>query len=580
MKRFACVGLPIVLAATVLWADDRTQLYSDPEPPPREVLDRLNLKQEWRTYVPMDGRKDGFISIQLADGQMFVQTRSGMVAVLDAETGRILWHTTFGKSYQASFPLAINSFAVYAVNGGTIYALDRTTGAVKWKFRQPEGLSTAPVADDVQMYLSTGSGRMYGYFLPVPSSTEGGKTPSLTAPPPPTPDKSVDTTAGSPYASPPGSDKEAAVLREPQPTFSWEAQTHARLKFTPLMSYESLLAATPTGTIVGVSKYPFNSAVPEVYRIKLDGPIAAAPGHFDDVLKNGQVEETAYVGDDTNVYAIGVSGGKQRWRFTVGTAVLHQPIATAEDVYVTTERNGMFRLSRTSGEPQWRIKRGNRNVESNADADRLLAVNPKFVYATDKSNRLLILDRNLGTEVSSYNTRDFAFPVSNEMNDRLYLAANSGLIVCLHDKEYTKPYFHQKQTAGGIGRSPEDRIKLAKDNLARKISHPGFPDPMPLREAIERLRKNYGVQIFSSDGVFTRQNLAPINDKPVTVPKVDNVPLEEFIKKILAQVGATFELTADVLQVVPLKVKPPPDKDKGPGDKGPGPMPPDAKPPG
>jgi outer membrane protein assembly factor BamB len=568
MKRFACVALPIVLAATVLWADDRTQLYSDPEPPPREVLDRLNLKQEWRTYVPMDGRKDGFISIQLSEGQMFVQTRSGMVAVLNAETGRILWHTTFGKGYQASFPLAINAFAVYAVNGGTIYALDRTTGAVKWKFRQPEGLSTAPVADDVQMYLTTGSGRMYGYFLPVPSASEGGKTPSLTAPPPPPPDKNVDTTAGSPYASPPASDKDAAVLHEPQPTFSWETQTNARLEFTPLMSYESLLAATPTGTIVGVSKYPNNSAVPEAYRIKLDGPIAAPPGHFDDVLKNGQIEETAYVGDDTNVYAIGIAGGKQRWRFTVGTAVLHQPIATAEDVYVTTERNGMFRL-----------KRGNRNVEFNADADRLLAVNPKFVYAADKSNRLLILDRGLGTEVSAYNTRDFAFPVSNEMNDRLYLAANSGLIVCLHDKEYTKPYFHQKQNAGGIGRAPEDRIKLVKENLARKINHPGIPDPMPLREAIERVKKSFGVQIFASDGVFTRQNLAPINDKLVTVPKVDNVPLDEFIKKILAQVGATYELTAEVLQVVPLKAKPP-DKDKGPGDKGPAPMPPEPKPPG
>jgi outer membrane protein assembly factor BamB len=574
MKRFAWVSLPIVLATAVLWADDRTKLYSDPEPPPREVLDRLNLKQEWRTYVPMDGRKDGFVSIQLADGQMFVQTRSGMVAALDAETGRMYWHTTFGKTYQASFPLAVNSFAVYAVNGGTIYALDRATGAVKWKFRQPEGLSAAPVADDVQMYLSTGSGRMYGYFLPGASATEGGKTPALTAPPPPTPDKTVDTTSGSPYASTPSGEKEGIVYREPQPTYAWETNTHARLEFTPLMSYEALFVATPNGTVVGVSKYPFSSVVPELYRLKLDGPITAPPGHFEDVFKSGQVEETAYVGDDSNVYAIGIAGGKHQWRFTVGTAVVHRPIATAEDVYVTTERSGMFRLSRTTGEPQWRIKRGTRTVESNADADRLLAVNPKFVYATDKSNRLLILDRARGTEVSSYDTRDFVFPVANEMNDRLYLAANSGVVVCLHDKEYTKPYFHQKQTGGGIGRSPEDRLKLAKENLARKISNPGFPDPTPLREAIERLRKTYGVQIFSSDGVFTRQNLAPINDKQVTIPKVENVALGDFIKQILGQVGATYELVADVLQVVPLKERLPADKDKGPGDKAPPPPPP------
>jgi outer membrane protein assembly factor BamB len=572
MIRFTWVVVPIVLAVTVVWADDRTRLYSDPEPPPREVLDRLNLKQEWRAFVPMDGRKDGFVSIQFADGLMFVQTRSGMVAMLDAETGRMLWHTTFGKPYQASFPLAINAYAVYAVNGGTIYALDRGTGAVKWKFRQPEGLSAPPVVDDVQMYLSTGSGHMYGYFLPVPSRTEVGKTPELTTPPPP-PEKATDAPGASPYASSPSGEKEGIAYRDAQPTFSWETQTHARLEFMPIMSYEALLAATPTGTVVGVSKYPFNNVVPELYRIKLDGPITAPPGHYDEVLKSGQMEETAYIGDDKNIYAIGISGGKPYWRFTVGTAVAHQPIATAADVYVTSERGGMFRLSRATGEPQWRIRRGRTFVESNADADRFLAVNPKFVYATDHSNRLLILDRALGAEISSYDTRDFAFPVVNDMNDRLYLAANSGLVVCLHDKEYTKPVPHHKQVAASAGRSPEERIKLAKDNLARKISHPGFPDQMPLREAIERLRKTFGVQIFSSDGVFTRQNLAPVNDKLVNVPKVDNVPLGDFIKQILGQVGATYELTADVLQVVPLKERLPADKDKAPPPP-PAPMPP------
>jgi hypothetical protein len=96
---------------------------------------------------------------------------------------------------------------------------------------------------------------------------------------------------------------------------------------------------------------------------------------------------------------------------------------------------------------------------------------------------------------------------------------------------------------------------------------------MPLKEAIERLRRTYGIQIFSSDGVFTRQNLAPINDKLVTIPKVDNVALGDFIKQILGQVGATYELTADVLQVVPIKERIPPDKDKAP-------PPPAPKPPG
>ena len=191
---------------------------------------------------------------------------------------------------------------------------------------------------------------------------------------------------------------------------------------------------------------------------------------------------------------------------------------------------------------------------------------------------MLILDRGLGTQISSYDTRDFAFPVANTMNDRLYLVANNGLIVCLHDKEYVKPFFHQRQTGAGTGGYYEDRVKLAKDNLTRKISHPGYPDPMPFRNALEKIRRLYSIQIFCSDRTFTTATppLSPVNDKLVSVPKVDKVPLGEFIKKVLAQAGATYELTADVLQVVPLRAKPPAEKDK---DKGPAPEPaPDKKP--
>ena len=47
----------------------------------------------------------------------------------------------------------------------------------------------------------------------------------------------------------------------------------------------------------------------------------------------------------------------------------------------------LARLDRGTGEPMWRIPRGNRVLNSQPDVDRVLAVNPKFVYATDRSGR-------------------------------------------------------------------------------------------------------------------------------------------------------------------------------------------------
>jgi outer membrane protein assembly factor BamB len=576
MSRFAWAGLPVVLAVTALCVgDDRTRLYSDPQLPPVEVLDRLNLKLEWSLYVPMDGRKDGLFSVHLNDGFMFVQTRSGTVAAINTGTGRMVWHTSFGRGYQTAFPLAINSFGVFAVNGGTIYGLDRATGAVTWKLRQPEGLSTAPVADETMIYLSTGTGHMYAYFLPAPAVSEIAKATEGTGPPK-GPQRDSDHPKEATYAP---AERETASVSEVQPAFAWENQTYAQLQFPPISSFDNLLVPTPPGVVLGLSKFPSKSTAQEVFHIRLDAGISVRAGHYRDVLKNGHLDDTAYIGDrEATVYAIEVAKGQKRWRFNVGSAVQHAPAATADDLYVVAERNGMYRLSRATGEPQWRIKRGNRTVEANPDAERFLAANPKFVYAADKSGRLLVLDRGLGSELSAYDTRDFAFPITNEMNDRLFLAANNGLIVCLRDKEYDKPYVHQQPLSALFGRSSEDRVKLVKEALARKVTHPGFPEPQPFSEVIEKLRKTYNLQIFCSDRAFTTANppLEPVNDKLVTVQKVDGVPLGEFLKKIFAQVGATYELTGHVIQVVPLTVKPPVDKDQAPKPEPPPdkPMPP------
>ena len=143
------------------------------------------------------------------------------------------------------------------------------------------------------------------------------------------------------------------------------------------------------------------------------------------------------------------------------------------------------------------------------------------------------------------------------MNDRLYLAANSGLIVCLHDREYTKPIFHQKQLSTGTANTPEELKKLALENLSHKVSHPGFQDPMPLREAIEKLRKSYNIRLFCFDRAFLDSGKQPVNDKLVTIPKVNDVPLGDLIKQIVGQVGGTYELTGDVIQIVPLTDKRP-----------------------
>ncbi len=127
MKRMTIAAVAIVLGTTALRADDRERLYSCPDLPSPEVLDRLNLKMAWHKYVPMDGRRDGFATIRVNGTDLMVQTRSGLITVLDAETGQTRWRSRVGKPYSGLLPLAANSRSVFVFNNGYLYALDRAT---------------------------------------------------------------------------------------------------------------------------------------------------------------------------------------------------------------------------------------------------------------------------------------------------------------------------------------------------------------------------------------------------------------------------------------------------------------------
>src|SRR5262249_28425571 len=155
------------------------------------------------------------------------------------------------------------------------------------------------------------------------------------------------------------------------------------------------------------------------------------------------------------------------------------------------------------------------------------AVNNKFVYAADSAGRLRVLDRATGKQLSYYEPfREYNFPVHNQTTDRLFLAANNGLLVCLHDREYEKPLVHRKYEVEN--NSPDMLAKTLKDKLARKITDRGA-DALPLVEVLEIYKRKYGLTIFLSEKAFADANVKGIRDKPVTQPRVDNMEVGEVL---------------------------------------------------
>ena len=114
--------------------------------------------------------------------------------------------------------------------------------------------------------------------------------------------------------------------------------------------------------------------------------------------------------------------------------------ATDDFVYAQGDDSGVVCVNRKTGDPVWR---------SEASADRVLAANNEFLYVRDRQGRFLVYDAKRPTDpatrysapLSGIDLREFNIPVTNTASDRIYLAADNGLIVCLRDMspKYARP---------------------------------------------------------------------------------------------------------------------------------------------
>ena len=143
-----------------------------------------------------------------------------------------------------------------------------------------------------------------------------------------------------------------------------------------------------------------------------------------------------------------------RGKFTTGGPIQQKPLLTDNSLYVVGARWGLIRLKhgskdQTSLEPMWteRLSDGRVRARPNSEVVQLLSVNSSYAYGLDRGGRLLVIDAIRGSTLSSYDVSAFTLPLTNEATDRVYLAAGSGLLLCLHDKARLKPEFLRKPPA-------------------------------------------------------------------------------------------------------------------------------------
>lgn len=490
----------------------RTNIYSRPELPPADVLRRLDLHLAWSTVVPMDGKHDRILYVLIDGKDLLVLTNSGQVARVNAESGQVLWKSRPGRAYTAVPYLTANHRSVYVILNATLYSLDRERGLVKWEYSLPGGLSTAPVVDGEQIYAPRSDTRLTAFTLPfVMLMKDGTPGQSLIY-------SNLDSTAGR--------------AERPQP--KWNVITNLDLAYQPVQSTDSLFVVTPDGKGRAFRKFPTNSD-PESFRYEINGKISVPPSGYGSM---------AYFGsDDSNLYALDIDNGRLSWRYTAGSPISRRPVALESDVYVTSEREGLARLNRSTGDPMWRIPIGGGLYGANPTADRFLAASDRFVYALDGVGRLIVIDRRRGVTRGWMEKTDLRVPIVNQVSDRIYLAANDGTIVCMHDRELLKPLRHRKKLEDAASAI----LKLLDTSVVEKAGAPGTLDSV-----LAGLRTRYGVSFIYGSELLREAGLSDIATKEVSIRAVENKPLRTVYQSLLKQVNAGYLVEDNTLLIVPL----------------------------
>ena len=528
----AALGLFLLL--TALGSAQPAGSFSRAVPPDKAVLERLNLRTEWTVNLPIEGKRDSIQLVQTFDDQLYIQTRTGLLFVVDVLTGRVQWSASLGNGgYTNVYPAAVNSQFVYVTNVTKLYAFYRYTGVTEFvlelntvpltglaadesgvyailagrpgavsahraiAFNLPRPIAVAdaatnanlpatqrdpklpnPVDDLTRRYPPSGavrtdvrdefegSGKRAAVGEVPAGGMTGSRTPSLAALPKVTPPYRLEgqpispslttiPTLRQPYhlrdrdqrdiqrtpsigTIPPSVAASLALAdlrpRGVVPPIRWEYGLANHIIFTPAQTPYRLWVVADNRGLYAISKVDKGIEVSD----RTTEQIVAPPGQAGDrayvTLSDGQLLAAEVLRGNTT------GGVNFVWRVNVGGLLNHQPYVTEDAVFASGDNSGVTRVDRATGNIVWRSDRA---------ADLLLAANQEFVYIRDRQGRVHVYDAKRATDplqqrsvpLTGLDLSEFNVPVVNTVSDRLFLAADNGLIVCVRDAspKYLRP---------------------------------------------------------------------------------------------------------------------------------------------
>ncbi|MGD9720063.1 MAG: PQQ-binding-like beta-propeller repeat protein [Pirellulales bacterium] len=334
---------------------------------------RCGLTRGWFAQVGSLQTTGEANHLHYVDGMLLVQTTGGMLSALDAETGRVYWATQVGVRGRQTSEAAANKDHVAVLNGSSLYVLNRADGSVKWHRPVSGGPGAGPAASETHAFVPMVDGQIEGYKF------EGG-------------DK------GRP----------------------WIYKSAGRVLVPPVFSGQTVSWTTDRGYLYAADAEGGGVR----FRLETSNAINARPGYWTPNLYAAST--------DGSVYAVNEASGRMHWKYSVGEAILEQPVAIQDKVFAVSMFRGMTCLGAKDGAELW-VAPG---------ITQFLAASPTRLYACDATGQLSVLDLATGTRLGSLPLVDVAVRLTNSHSDRIYLVGATGAVQCLREVAQKTPVLH------------------------------------------------------------------------------------------------------------------------------------------
>lgn len=355
--------------------------------PTARLLSRFGLERAWWSQATMDTRRDYVRYMTLDEDNIYVQSTGGIITAFDNENGRKRWARQLGRQDDPSFAATSNDELVLVIAGIRMYALNKLDGEQLWVLRLPNPASTSPTMDEKQVYYGTIDGSVYAYDLKTIRELHNErKLPQY-----------------------------SAVAQ------NWRYKSAKEVSSRPVSNGRILHFASLDNSLYTVTTLERELQ----WQFETNRPISAPITEADGLVYLAT--------EDFNVFCVSQDGGTMRWQFVTGLPIRKQPRIVNNDVYVFPARGGMYSLRKATGTRKW----WRPNMVDYVGATR------KLVFVTDGLNNLVAMSRADGAIVGALPLRGFTVRFANELTDRLYLATNSGLTVCIREQGIEFPTYHK-----------------------------------------------------------------------------------------------------------------------------------------